>query len=255
MIVMPAFHAERTLQDSFESIPEDSYSRILLVDDASTDGTVDVAQRLGIEVIRHDVNRGYGANQKTCYGAALATDAEIIVMLHPDNQYDARCIPVMTAIIELGVCDVVLGSRIRSRRQVLSGGMPAWKYFANRASTLVENFLLGTALGDFHSGFRAYRRKVLETIPYECNSDDFAFDQELIMQARYFGFELGDIPVPVRYFAEASSIDFRRSTKYGADASAALLALGLHRLGVRHDARFESRTGVAALAERHGGAG
>lgn len=241
VVVMPAYNAEHTLARTVEEIPADSYSSLLLVDDCSTDGTVEAARAMGIEVIEHSVNRGYGGNQKTCYRAALDRGADIVVMLHPDNQYDARCIPVMTRIVELGICDMVLGNRIRSRRQVLNGGMPAWKYFANRSSTFVENFILGTALGDFHSGFRAYSRRVLETVPFETNSDDFVFDQEFIMQARSMGFEIGDIPVPVRYFKEASSINFRRSSRYGFEAAKALGSLGLHRAGMRRDSRFIPR--------------
>jgi glycosyltransferase involved in cell wall biosynthesis len=241
VVVMPAYNAERTLKQTLEEIPTDSCSSLLLVDDCSTDGTVALARSLGIDVIEHPTNRGYGGNQKSCYRAALERGADIVVMLHPDNQYDARCIPVMTRIVELGICDMVLGNRIRSRRQVLSGGMPAWKYFANRASTFVENFTLGTALGDFHSGFRAYSRQVLETVPFELNSDDFVFDQEFIMQARSMGFEIGDIPVPVRYFKEASSINFRRSSRYGFEAVKALGSLSLHRLGLRKDPRFIPR--------------
>ncbi|MBM3669745.1 MAG: glycosyltransferase family 2 protein [Actinobacteria bacterium] len=239
---MPAFNAERTLARTVEEIPAGSYSSLVLVDDCSTDRTVSVATSLGIDVITHAENRGYGANQKTCYRAALARHADIVVMLHPDNQYDARCIPVMTRIVELGICDVVLGNRIRSRRQVLIGGMPKWKYFANRTSTFVENFILGTALGDFHSGFRAYSREVLETVPFESNSDDFVFDQEFIMQARSMGFEIGDVPVPVRYFKEASSINFRRSSRYGIEAAKSLGSLGLHRAGFRRDPRFIPRS-------------
>jgi glycosyltransferase involved in cell wall biosynthesis len=242
MIVMPAFRAEATLRTTFDAIPKGSYRDILLVDDCSDDGTVDVARGLGLSVIRHEQNRGYGANQKTCYRAALETDAEIIVMLHPDNQYDARVLPLMTEIIGLGICDIVLGSRIRSRRQVLAGGMPKWKYFLNRSSTLIENFLLGTSLGDLHSGYRAYRRNVLETIPFELNSDDFAFDQELIMQARHFGFEMGDLPVPVRYFDEASSINFKRSVVYAWGAVSCFSALTVHRVGVKTDCRFLAST-------------
>jgi glycosyltransferase involved in cell wall biosynthesis len=238
VIVLPAYNAERTLRSTLDEIPDIANSTLVLVDDASTDRTVEVAQGLGLTVIRHERNLGYGANQKSCYDAALSAGADIIVMLHPDNQYDARCIPVMTKIIELGICDMVLGSRIRSRRQVLNGGMPAWKYFANRASTFGENFALGTALGDFHSGFRAYSREVLETVPYRLNSNDFVFDQEFIMQARHLGFELGDIPVPVRYFSEASSINFRRSSRYGFEAAKTLVNLGAHRLRIRRDARF-----------------
>ena len=242
MIVMPAFRAEATLRSTFEAIPTGSYRNVLLVDDCSDDRTVEVAEGLGISVIRHDANRGYGANQKTCYRAALETDAEIIVMLHPDNQYDPRVVPLMAEIINLGICDMVLGSRIRSRRQVLAGGMPKWKYFLNRSSTLVENFLLGTALGDFHSGYRAYRRNVLETIPFAQNSDDFAFDQEFIIQARHFGFEIGDLPVPVRYFEEASSINLKRSLVYAGEAMMCICALTAHRIGVRNDRRFIAST-------------
>lgn len=242
VVVMPAFNAANTVARTVQEIPADSYTSLLLVDDCSTDGTVAAARELGIDVIEHSVNRGYGGNQKTCYRAALDRGADIVVMLHPDNQYDARCIPVMTRIVELGICDMVLGNRIRSRRQVLNGGMPAWKYFANRSSTFVENFILGTALGDFHSGFRTYSRRVLETVPFEMNSDDFAFDQEFIMQARSMGFELGDIPVPVRYFKEASSINLRRSSRYGFEAAKALGSLGLHRAGIRRDVRFIPRS-------------
>ena len=238
MIVMPAFRAAATLRDTFAAIPAGSYRHLLLVDDCSDDATVDVAAELGIPVIRHAVNRGYGANQKTCYEAALRTDADIVVMLHPDNQYDPRLVPVMTEVIALGICDMVMGSRIRSRRQVLAGGMPKWKYFANRATTLAENFVLGTALGDLHSGYRAYRREVLETVPFHSNSDDFAFDQQFIMQARHFGFEIGEIPVPVRYFDDASSIDLRRSLVYGWGAVGCMLALSAHRMGLRSDRRF-----------------
>jgi hypothetical protein len=198
-----------------------------------------VAAELGIPVIRHDVNRGYGANQKTCYEAALHTDAEIVVMLHPDNQYDARLVPVMAEVIALGICDMVMGSRIRSRRQVLAGGMPKWKYFTNRATTLAEIFVLGTALGDLHSGYRAYRRAVLEVVPFHANSDDFVFDQELIMQTRHFGFEIGEIPVPVRYFDDASSIDLQRSIVYGLGTVKCMLALSAHRAGLRADSRFQ----------------
>jgi len=238
MVVMPAFRAEATLRETFAAIPAGSYDHILVVDDCSDDRTVEVAAELGIPTVRHDANRGYGANQKTCYEAALATDADIVVMLHPDNQYDPRLVPVMAEIIRLGICDMVMGSRIRSRRQVLAGGMPRWKYFTNRATTLAENFLLGTALGDLHSGYRAYRRSVLETVPFQDNSDDFVFDQELIMQARHFGFEIGEVPVPVRYFDDASSIDLRRSLVYGWGAVRCMGALSAHRAGIRKDSRF-----------------
>jgi glycosyltransferase involved in cell wall biosynthesis len=240
-IVFPAFNAERTLVATIDEIPRDFGGIRILVDDGSTDGTVPLAESLGLSVIRHSTNRGYGANQKTCYRAALETDADIVVMLHPDNQYDARVAPVMASLISLGICDLVLGNRIRTRAEALQGGMPLWKYILNRISTFSENLVLGQSLGDFHSGFRAYSREVLESIPFEENSDDFAFDQEFLIQAVYFGFKMGDVPVPVRYTAEASSISFRRSLKYGRGGLSAFAALCLHRSRLRVDRRFVAR--------------
>jgi len=213
--VMPAYNAATTLEKTIADIPDRTVDETILVDDCSQDGTAELARQLGLTVIEHEQNRGYGGNQKTCYDRALESGAEYIVMIHPDYQYDSRVIPVAVEILKLGICDVVLGSRIRTRREALTGGMPAWKYIANRALTITENVALGQNLGDFHSGFRAYRREVLETIAYHANTDDFAFDTQFLAQAVYFGFRLGDIPVPVRYFDEASSINFRRSVKYG----------------------------------------
>lgn len=213
--MMPAYNAEATLERTCRDSPPDTIDEIILVDDASRDRTVEVAKRLGLTVIQHVENRGYGANQKTCYRTALEHGAEIVVMLHPDYQYDARVLPHLTGFLALGICDIVLGSRIRSRAEALAGGMPRWKYVANRALTLTENFVLGENLGDFHSGLRVYKREVLETIPFEANSDDFVFDSQFLVQAAYFGFRIGDVPVPARYFAEASSINFRRSIVYG----------------------------------------
>lgn len=212
---MPAYNAESTLEKTIADIPEGSVDEVILVDDCSTDGTVELAKKLGLTVIEHEKNRGYGGNQKTCYRHALDMGADIVVMIHPDYQYDSRVIPVAAEIIRLGICDCMLGSRIRSRREVLDGGMPLYKYLANRFLTITENIILGQNLGDFHSGFRAYRREVLETIPYENNSEDFVFDSQFLAQTVHFGFKLGDIPVPVRYFEEASSINFRRSSRYG----------------------------------------
>lgn len=213
--VMPAYNAAKTLRRTVEDIPERSVDEIILVDDGSRDETVAIARELGLTVIVHDKNRGYGGNQKTCYTRALETGADIVVMIHPDYQYDSRVIPVAAEILRLGICDVVLGSRIRTRKEALDGGMPVWKYIANRILTTIENIVLGQNLGDFHSGFRAYRREVLEAIPWRNNSEDFAFDSQFLAQAVFFKFKLGDIPVPVRYFDEASSINFRRSLKYG----------------------------------------
>jgi glycosyltransferase involved in cell wall biosynthesis len=213
--VMPAYNAATTLPRTVADIPRGSVDEIVLVDDCSRDNTVEVARELGLTVITHERNTGYGGNQKTCYRRALESGADYVVMIHPDYQYDSRVIPVAVEILRLGICDCVLGSRIRSRSEALKGGMPIYKYVSNRVLTIVENIALGQNLGDFHSGFRAYTRKVLETIPFERNSDDFVFDSQFLAQVVAFGFKLGDIPVPVRYFAEASSINFRRSLKYG----------------------------------------
>jgi glycosyltransferase involved in cell wall biosynthesis len=213
--VMPAYNAERTLAATLADIPAGSVDEIILVDDGSTDRTVEVAKSLGMTVIVHPQNRGYGGNQKTCYREALARGADVVVMIHPDYQYDSRVIPHAVGFIELGICDLVCGNRIRSRAEAMQGGMPGWKYIANRFLTGFENFMLGQNLGDFHSGFRVYSRRVLETVPFEQNSDDFVFDTQFLASAVRLGFRLGDIPVPVRYFDEASSINFRRSCKYG----------------------------------------
>lgn len=213
--VMPAYNAARTLERTVQDIPPGAVDEVIVVDDCSRDNTVEIAERLGLTVYRHEKNLGYGGNQKTCYKHALERGAEVVVMIHPDYQYDSRVIPAAVEIIRLGICDFIMGSRIRTRREALAGGMPPWKYIANRCLTLVENVALGQNLGDFHSGFRAYRREVLETIPYNGNSNDFVFDSEFLAQAVHFGFKIGDIPVPVRYFDEASSINFRRSVTYG----------------------------------------
>ena len=235
---MPAYNAERTLGRTFHDIPEALRQQVLLVDDGSTDRTVEVARSLGLDIIQHVHNSGYGANQKTCYRAALERDARVVVMLHPDFQYDARVVELMAELIYLGTVDFVLGNRIRTRSEALSGGMPRWKYFLNRGSTFVENLVLGQTIGDFHSGLRAYSRDMLLTIPFQHNSDDFSFDQEMIVQAVSFGFRIGDIPVPVRYMDEASSISFKRSIKYGFGGISAIAAMKLHRIGIRHDPRF-----------------
>ncbi len=246
--VMPAYNAERTLRKTLEDIPAGSVDEVIVVDDASQDRTVEVARSLGVTVIVHPKNRGYGGNQKTCYDEALKRGADIVVMIHPDYQYDSRLTPFLTGIIEAGVCDVMLGNRIRTRHETLKHGMPIWKYFANRSLTFLENFVLGQTLGEFHSGFRAYSRDVLETIPYHVNSDDFVFDQEFLIQAVHFGFRLGDVPVPVRYMPEASSINFRRSVLYGAQSLMTLGRWVLHRAGLRQDRLFVRRAPAVAFA-------
>lgn len=237
---MPAFNAAKTLRQTFYDIPLNIRKNVLLVDDGSTDDTVLIAKKLGIYVIEHSNNRGYGANQKTCYTFALSKGAEVIVMLHPDNQYDARVTTIMVDLIALGNSDIVLGSRIRNRKDAISGGMPLWKYLVNRLTTLLENIALGQNLGDFHSGFRAYSRKVLETIPYLENSDDFGFDQEILVQCVYFNFRIGDIPVPSRYSDHSSSINILRSLSYGSVAISALIQFYLTRIGLSIGKRFPS---------------
>lgn len=212
---MPAYNAEMTLRKTYDEIPHDIVDEIILTDDASNDRTVEISKSLGIKTFVHRENRGYGANQKTCYEAALKTDADIVVMIHPDYQYDPQVIPFAAGFISLGICDVVIGSRVRTRRETLEGGMPIYKYISNRFLTTLENIGFGQNLGDFHSGFRAYRREVLEKVHYHHNSDDFIFDTEFLAQAIFHGFRIGDIPIPTRYSAESSSINFPRSLKYG----------------------------------------
>jgi glycosyltransferase involved in cell wall biosynthesis len=240
MAVMPAYNAAATIRRTVADIPPGSVHDILVVDDGSRDDTVAVARQLGLRVIEHPRNRGYGANQKTCYQAALETDADIILMIHPDYQYDSRVIPYVVGFLELGICDVVLGSRIRTRREALDGGMPIWKYLANRALTAVENVALAQNLGDFHSGLRAYRREVLETVPFLANADGFVFDTQFLVQCVHFGFRLGDVPVPVRYFNEASSIDFRNSIGYGLATLMTLAQFWAHRLRLARVKLFTS---------------
>jgi glycosyltransferase involved in cell wall biosynthesis len=230
IVVLPAYNAERTLAATLADIPAGAIDDVVLVDDGSSDGTVPLARQMGLTVIEHPHNRGYGGNQKTCYRYALDHGADIVVMLHPDYQYDSRVIPHAVGMIELGICDVVLGNRIRSRREAVAGGMPWWKYLGNRFLTVVENVALGQNLGDFHSGFRVYRRAVLEAIPFPRNSEQFVFDTQFLVQAVHFGFRIGDIPVPVRYFKEASSVNFRQSVRYGLGTLGTVARWWLHRL-------------------------
>jgi glycosyltransferase involved in cell wall biosynthesis len=236
--VMPAYNAEQTVAATVADMPVGSIDEVILVDDCSKDRTVQIAREIGLTVIPHETNKGYGGNQKTCYRHALEHGADIIVMIHPDYQYDSRVIPHAVGIIELGIADIVLGNRIRSRMDALQGGMPIYKYLSNRFLTSFENHMLGQNLGDFHSGFRVYRREVLERVNFEHNSDDFVFDTQFLVQAVRLGFRLGDIPVPTRYFPEASSINFRRSLKYGLHTVGVVGQYWLDRLKIRRSRLF-----------------
>ncbi len=229
---MPAYNAGRTLEPTVRDIPRGTVDEIVLVDDSSSDDTVAVARRLGLTVIQHDANRGYGGNQKTCYRTALDHGADIVVMIHPDYQYDSRLTPYLVGFLREGYFDVMLGSRIRTRKEALSGGMPLYKYVANRLLTFTENVCTGMNLSEWHTGFRAFTRKVLEEIPWERNSDDFVFDSQMLLQCVDAGFRIGEIPVPVRYHDTSSSINFRRSIRYGVNTLSALAIFTLRRLHV-----------------------
>jgi glycosyltransferase involved in cell wall biosynthesis len=239
--VLPAYNAAKTLAATVADFPAGCVDEILLVDDCSKDNTAQLARDMGLTVIVHEKNTGYGGNQKTCYRYCLERGADVVVMIHPDYQYDSRVIPHAVGMIELGICDVILGNRVRSRREALKCGMPWWKYVSNRGLTMFENVALGQNLGEFHSGFRAYRRSVLETIPFENNSDDFVFDTQFLVQAVHFGFRLGDIPVPVRYFDEASQINFRRSAKYGLQTLSTVGKYWLNKLGLWKSGLFQAK--------------
>lgn len=214
-VVLPAYNAAKTLEQTVRDIPKDIVDEIILVDDFSNDETFLLAESLGLTVVRHKENMGYGGNQKTCYRLALDRGADIIVMLHPDYQYDPKLIKHFVSFIRDGYFDIMLGSRVRSRRETLAGGMPAYKYAANRLLTFIENLATGYNLSEWHTGMRAYTRDVLEHIDFVHNSDDFVFDSQVLFQAVEKGYRIGEIPVPVRYFPEASSINFSSSMKYG----------------------------------------
>jgi glycosyltransferase involved in cell wall biosynthesis len=237
--VLPAYNAAKTLERTLRDFPKKSVDDIILVDDCSRDQTAQLARSLGLTVITHEKNRGYGGNQKTCYKAALERGADYVVMIHPDYQYDSRVLSLAIGFIKLGICDVVLGSRIRTRREALDGGMPLIKYLANRGLTIIENVALGQNVGDFHSGFRAYRREVLERIPLELNVDGFLFDSQVLVQCVNLGYKLGDIPVPVRYFDEMSSISFYDSTIYAFQTLWVIVRFWAHRLKLWRSPLFE----------------
>ena len=232
IVVMPAYNAEQTLEQTLRDLPDGSYDEVLVGDDCSKDGTVALAKRLGLSVLVTPKNLGYGGNQKMLYREALARGADIVVMLHPDYQYDPKLVPHYVGFLREGVCDVILGNRIRSRREALKGGMPAWKYLSNRMLTILLNLVYGTNLGEFHSGFRAYRRAVLEKVDFESDSDAFGFDAQFLAQAIRHGFVVADGPMPVKYFKEASSIAFLPSVRYGLINLKAAAMFALSRVGV-----------------------
>ena len=246
VVVLPAYNAARTLERTIGDIPPNVVDEILLVDDFSTDETIDVAKRLGLTVFRHEANFGYGRNQKTCYAEALRRQADVVVMLHPDYQYEPSLVLPMAGLIASGVYDVVVASRILGGT-ARAGGMPLYKYISNRALTFAQNFLLGAKLSEYHSGYRAFDARVLRSLPLLMNSDDFVFDNEMLVQAIYFGHRVGEMSCPTKYFPEASSINFRRSVKYGLGVLWTSMRFRLQKWGWANFRIFSQRSqGLAA---------
>jgi len=244
-VVLPAFNAARTLARTVEGLDRALIDEVIVVDDASTDETREIARRLGIRYAFHRRNLGYGGNQKTCYALALETGSDIVVMLHPDYQYEPRLVPAMAHMVASGIYDVAMASRILGLGAV-SGGMPRYKYAANRFLTLAQNLLIGQKLSEYHSGFRAFSRRVLETLPLLANSDDFLFDNQMLVQCHWWGFRIAEISCPTRYFAEASSINFRRSLTYGFGTLGVGLDCLLCRMGRRPPAYLDRGCGNAS---------
>src|ERR1700674_1014674 len=237
VVVMPAYNASETLRDTWQDIPKEWVHKVILVDDASGDTTIDVARSLAVEVIEHPHNVGYGGNQKTCYMEALRLGADVVVMVHPDGQYDPTLIPQLVRPILRGEADMVLGSRFLTPGGARKGGMPLYKILANRFLTTIENLVLGRRFAELHTGYRAYTRGFLETIPFLRNSNDFVFDTEVIAQAVAFGFRVGEVPVVTKYFAEASSVNFRGSVVYGFKTLLTMARYFAHRTGL-HPSRL-----------------
>jgi glycosyltransferase involved in cell wall biosynthesis len=232
IVVLPAYNAERTLMQTYEEIPKDIVDDMILVDDGSLDNTVEISKKLGIQTIIHPSNKGYGANQKTCYQEALKKNPGMIIMLHPDYQYSPKLILAMASMISSGLYDVVLASRILGRG-ALRGGMPLYKYISNRVLTMIENYMLGYKLTEYHTGYRAYSSEVLKNIPFMKNSDDFVFDNEILAQIIYFKYRIAEISCPTKYFPEASSINFSRSVKYGFGVLATGLKFLIHKMKIK----------------------
>lgn len=237
IVVMPAYNAVKTIERTYADVPKDIVDHVIVVDDASPDNTPEVAYQLGLQVLVHRENYGYGANQKTCYSEALRQGADIVIMVHADHQYDPTRIPEMIEPILSGRADMMMGTRI-AEGKALEGGMPLWKFIANRFLTTLENLILGQHLTDLHTGFRAYSREFLEHVPWFMNSDDFVFDTEMIVQAVACGYRIGETPVPARYFDEASSVNFWVSTRYGFLTLLVLLRYLFHRIGLRATPQF-----------------
>jgi glycosyltransferase involved in cell wall biosynthesis len=238
VVVLPAYNAEKTLEMTLDDVPAGYVDEFVLVDDASSDNTAEVARRRGIHTVIHEQNKGYGGNQKTCYKTALDLGADIVIMLHPDYQYTPRLIPAIASMIAFGEFDVVLASRILGVG-ALQGGMPFYKYIANRFLTFAENLLLGHKLSEYHTGYRAFSRKVLETLPLYRNSDDFVFDNQMLAQIIWHNFRIGEVSCPTKYFPDASSINFKRSMIYGFGVLATAISYRLGRLGIWRSRIYE----------------
>ena len=243
VVVMPAYNAGRTLRMTYEELPKDTVNLVILVDDGSTDQTLEIARELGLEIFVHYKNYGYGANQKTCYTEALKAGADVVVMVHPDYQYDPTLVPQIIEPIVKGQADFVLGSRLKGGGSAIQQGMPWWKYVSNRFLTGVENKAFGLGLSEYHTGYRAFSREVLDTVNFRMNSDGFVFDQEIVAQAVAGQFRIAEIAVPVRYFPEASTASFRASCVYGLNILWVVARYLLHRLGIKRSRRLSSIRG------------
>ena len=248
IVVMPAYNAAQTLERTYNDLPQEVVDKVILVDDVSQDETVEIARRLGLKVVVHIQNKGYGGNQKTCYLEALKDGADIVVMLHPDYQYDSTLVPELIRPIQEGRADMVMGSRFLSSKP-LAGGMPIYKYISNRFLTTVENLILGQHLSECHTGFRAFSRRLLATIPFLLNSDKFVFDTETIAQSVAFGFEIAEIAVPTRYFKEASSVDFKNSIIYGLSTLWVMVRYLLNKWGLVRSNQFNQE--LRQIMSRH----